>query len=248
MSRTDTLEEVQGASERRLYPPLTDPNWLVLRKRRDLFRNWINNKIGAVRLVLDVGGRLQPYRVLFPEQTHYLSVDLLGSPLVNVVADAAYLPFSDATVPAIVCTQMLEYAPEPSQVISEIYRVLEDGGWLLLSVPATFPRDSDNDAWRFLPAGIRHLLSLFEEVEVIPEGGSVAGLFRTLNVYLYLLARYSALRAVFKYTLVPALNVVGHLLEIFIASHNDQFAVNYSVLARKGLCTSESLNRLVPAV
>jgi hypothetical protein len=39
------------------------------------------------------------------------------------------------------------------------------------------------------PSGIRHLLSLFEEGEVIPEGDSVAGLFRTLNVYLYLLAR-----------------------------------------------------------
>jgi SAM-dependent methyltransferase len=248
MSQTETLEEVKRAGAKRLYPSVCDPNWLVLKRRRGLFQNWIHQRIRTPGSVLDVGGRLQPYRALLPELTPYFSVDLVRTPLVNVVADAAQLPFSATSFSMVVCTQMLEYAREPSKVIAEIYRVLEPGGWLLLSVPAVFPRDSDDDRWRFLPAGIRHLLSSFEEVEIVAEGSSIAGLFRTLNVYLTLFATYPGLRGPVKYALVPALNLLGDLAERFIRSSNDQFAANYSVLAKKGPGAPDRRNDLVPAV
>jgi hypothetical protein len=69
---------------------------------------------------------------------------------------------------------------------------------------------------------------------VVPEGGSVVGLFRTLNVYVCLRARYSALRTVFQYTLVPALNVAGHRLGILIASHNDPFVDEFQCVGEEG--------------
>src|SRR2546425_2710772 len=167
MPKTETLEQVQKTGRERLFPSLTNPSWLVLRKRRELFRRWLRESLRTNPSVLDVGGRIQPYRPLIAgAHSRYVAVDLRTTPLVDVVANAEQLPFASAVFDLVLCTQMLEYAPDPGQVISEIYRVLRPRGLLLLSVPTAFPRDADEDRWRFLPAGIRQLLSSFSEVEV----------------------------------------------------------------------------------
>ncbi len=103
----------------------------------------------------------------------------------------------------------------------------------MLSVPSVFPQDADEDRWRFLPAGIRQLLSAFSEVQIVPEGSSIAGFFRTINVCLHMFAKYSAIRTVLSYTLVPALNLMGLGLEEMVRSRNEAFAVNYSAMAQK---------------
>lgn len=123
--------------------------------------------------------------------------------------------------------------PHPQQAILEIHRVLKPRGVLLLSVPTASLRDADEDRWRFLPAGIRQLLSVFSETELVAEGGSIAGLFRTVNVCLQMFAKYRALRTGLSYTITPILNLVGAGMEGLVRSDNDAFAVNYSALARK---------------
>jgi SAM-dependent methyltransferase len=232
MPPTDAVKEFQKAGRERLYPSITNPNWLVLRKRRELFRHWLEGSFPKGGTVLDIGGRIQPYRTLLPE-TRYLAIDLRLTPLVNVVANAERIPFLSQGFDLVLCTQMLEYAPDPGLVLSEIHRVLKPGGRLLLSVPSVFPQDADEDRWRFLPAGIRQLLSAFSEVEIVPEGGSIAGFFRTINVCLHMFAKYSAIRTVLSYTVVPALNLMGLGLEEIARSRNEAFAVNYSAMAQK---------------
>ena len=232
MPPIDEVKEFQNAGRKRLYPSITNPNWLVLRKRRELFRRWLEGPFPKNAIVLDVGGRIQPYRVLLPG-IRYLAIDLQVTPLVDVVANAERIPFCKQEFDLVLCTQMLEYVPDPDLVLSEIYRVLKPGGRLLLSVPTVFPRDADEDRWRFLPAGIRQLLSAFSEVEIVPEGSSIAGFFRTINLYLHLFARYPAMQRALRYTVIPVLNLVGLGLEKMVRSGNDAFAVNYSVLARK---------------
>ena len=232
MPPTDAVKEFQNASRKRLYPSIINPNWLVLRKRRELFRHWLEGSLPKGGTVLDIGGRIQPYRTLLPE-TRYLAIDLRVTPLVNVVANAERIPFPSQGFDLVLCTQMLEYAPDPGLVLSEIHRVLKPGGRVLLSVPSVFPQDADEDRWRFLPAGIRQLLSAFSEVEIVPEGGSIAGFFRTINVCLHMFAKYSAIRTVLSYTVIPALNLMGLGLEEMVRSRNEAFAVNYSAMARK---------------
>ncbi len=234
MAETETLEEVRRVSWQRLYPSLTNPNWLVLRKRRELFRGWLAGMRLSNPAVLDVGGRLQPYRSLIDGgRARYTAIDLTITPLVNVAGDAQQLPFANDIFDLVICTQMLEYAPEPPRVMAEIRRVLKTGGYLLMSVPSVSPRDADHDRWRFLAPGIRQLVSGFSSAEIVPEGGSIAGFFRTINSYLQIFARYDLVRTVLSYSVVPVLNVMGALLERMAGSTNDQFAVNYSVLARK---------------
>lgn len=230
----ETLDSVERQGRERLHPSLTNPNWLVLRRRREIFQKWLERVEGRDLNVLDVGGRIQPYRPLLEGRIrHYVAVDLLQTPLVNIVARGEQIPVTSEHFDLVICTQMLEYIPDPRLVIDEIHRVLKPGGCLLLSVPSVFPRDSDHECWRFLPAGLRVLTAGFTESEIVPEGGTVVGFFRTMNACFNIFVHYPRMRSLFQWTLCPLVNLAGELMNRIAASNNDQFAANYSVWARK---------------
>jgi len=234
MKNAETLEQHRRRGHERLYPSLTNPNWLVLRKRREIFHRWLQRLPPGEFDVLDVGGRLQPYRPLLEGRLRkYTAIDLFSSPLVDIVGRGEQLPLRDRQFDLVFCTQVLEYSPDPRLVIAEVHRVLKPGGSLFLSSPAALPRTADEECWRFLPAGLRQLLAEFGEVEVLPEGGSVTGFFRTINVCMNMFVRYPAVRSIFQRTLCPVINLTGAVLETLSGERNDQFAVNYSARARK---------------
>lgn len=234
MDQRPTLEDVMRQGRERLYPSLADPNWLVLKERRRIFERWLTQLSAGELDVLDVGGRIQPYRALIANRLRrYVAVDLHLTPLVNVMARGEQLPLADAEFNLVICTQVLEYVVQPSLVFAEIHRVLRPGGVLLLSAPSACIVDGEDECWRFLPAGLRHLLAGFSRVQVAAEGSSVAGLFRTVNACFDIFARHSAARSVYRHSLCPLLNLTGALAEKLSGRRNQQFAVNYSVLAEK---------------
>jgi len=63
------------------------------------------------------------------------SADELGDdpPEGALLADATALPFEDASVDGVVCSNLLEHTPDAEAVIREIERVLRPGGWVYLS-------------------------------------------------------------------------------------------------------------------
>jgi SAM-dependent methyltransferase len=234
MEKVPTLSEVIQQGKERLYPSLTNPSWLVLSERRRLFARWLAELPPIELSILDVGGRVQPYRPLLADRLcKYVSADLRLTPLVNVVARGEHLPLRCAEFDVVICTQVLQYVTEPSVLIDEVYRVLKPGGRFLLSVPSACPTDAEEECWRFLPSGLRHLLASFRRVEIVAEGSSVAGYFRTMNTCLDVFVRYPSIRLVFRHTLSPIINLSGALLEKWSGKRNEQFAVNYSVLAEK---------------
>ena len=233
MPLPSALERVQRESRERLHPSLTNPNWLILRRRQQIFEAGLSRLPGHGLSVLDIGGRLQPYRPLLGARTKsYVAVDLQMTPLVNVGAAAEALPFRDAQFDFVICTQVFEYLPDPGLAVAEIKRVLRQGGVLFLSAPSVFLRDNDKECWRFLPEGLRHLLREFETVEVLPEGNSLTGFIRTCNIFLMSFFRPRMLAPLWLWTFVPFLNGVGCMLEK-LAGQNDVFTANYSVWARK---------------
>ncbi len=234
MSQTETLEQVRRAGRERLYPSLTNPNWLVLRKRRELFLEWLTNMPPGDLSVLDVGGRIQPYRVLLGSRcARYVAVDVRPGPLVDVVGTAEQLPFASQQFDLIFCTQVLEYVPDPQLALNEIHRALKAGGFLLLSAPAVFPRDSEKEYWRFLPCGLKQLLSSFSHINLAAEGNSLIGFIRTANVWLVSFAKPPGLDRLLCFSLVPLLNILGALLQFLTSSADDRFTANFSVLAQK---------------
>ena len=184
--------------------------------------------------MLDVGGRIQPYRALLAQRIQkYVALDLVNSPLVNVRATAEQLPFGNDTFDLVFGTQVFEYMAEPARAIGEIYRVLRSKGIALFSFPGYYPRIGENEHWRFLPAGVRHLLRPFGRVEIVPEGSTISGFFRGSAVCFGTFARYSMLRKLVSYSVVPAFNTCAIILEKLARSSNDQATGNYSVLAQK---------------
>ncbi|MGH9512479.1 MAG: methyltransferase domain-containing protein [Terriglobales bacterium] len=234
VSSAQALEEIRKEGKRRLYPSLANPNWLVLRKRRQVFANWLKRLNQKDLVVLDVGGRIQPYRPLVADvASRYISVDLGVTPLVDVVGDAARLPVRDACVNIVLCTQVLEYVPEPKQVIAEIHRVLRPTGFVLLSAPAVFPQDSEREYWRFLPRALTELFKDFASVDLVAEGSTLTGIFRTFNVCLASFAPGRGLRKLLCFTIVPAINLAGAALEALKITRDTRFTANFSIMAQK---------------
>ena len=223
-------ETARKLSEERAEPGLRNPDFLVLRERSRIFKQWLA-RVGSVTRVLDIGGRIQPYRALFASGFGlYVAIDPVLEGLVNVVGIGERLPFPNASFELVLCTQVLNYVKDPSLVIAEIHRVLRPGGYLFLSAPALFPRHHD-ERWRFLPNGLRVLLEPFARVEIVPEGHSVAGVCRTINSAIAVEDRHWRLAGLLRSTVVPAVNCVGLCLDNL--SKSERLTANYSVLARK---------------
>jgi SAM-dependent methyltransferase len=233
MRTQQTSEQVRREARERLYPSITNPSWLILRARRKLFATWVAAMSGDPLRILDVGGRIQSYRPLFGNRVReYYSLDLVAGPCVSVLGRAESLPIGTGLFDVVICTQMLEYVPCPQKALDEIRRVLRPGGYLFLSVPAVFIRDSDREYWRFLPSSLRLLLGDFSEVQIAAEGSSISGLLRTLSVSLVAFSP-PVVKSILRYTAVPALNVLGVVAEGLVRTTNDQFTANFSAMARK---------------
>lgn len=232
-SDRNECEQIRREGRKRLYPSLSNPNWLVLRKRREVFTKWLQDASHVNSVVLDVGGRIQPYRPLIEGPSLYVALDLIVTPTVDVVSNAAHLPIRSDCIDLVLCTQMLEYASDPQLVIHEIRRVLKPGGFLVLSAPAVFPQDADHDCWRFLPGALRKLLTDFSSFDLAAEGSSLSGLIRTLNVCAVSFVTARILRSLLCYTIVPALNLLGATLEILNFTKDTSFTANFSVRAQK---------------
>ena len=233
MQANESLDWVRRESRERLAPSITNPSWLVLRRRREVFTRWIEKLPLTALSVLDLGGRLQPYRPLLGDRiSRYLALDLHPSPLVSVIASGEQMPLPDDCFDLVICTQVLEYVASPPRLIEEARRVLKPGGCLFLSAPAVFPRDSEQDLWRFTSAGLANLLSAFREVVIEPEGSSVVGIGRTLALHTAF-AKPALLRRLLQVTAVPVINIGTAALEALLSNSNDQFTANYSAFARK---------------
>ncbi len=234
-SRPHCLNLNRAAAERlskdRAFPSISHPDYLVLRARVRNFKRLLERITGMVS-VLDVGGRIQPYRLFLKDRLKsYFAIDPQYHGLIDAVAVGEQLPFPDCCFELILCTQVLSYAKDPFRLVAEIYRVLLPGGYLFLTAPAFFPRH-DDERWRFLPDGLKLLLARFAAVEILPEGNSIAGGLRTLNVLFNVEDRHWLIARALRATVIPVFNSAGLLLDR-LCSTDQRLTANYSVLARK---------------
>ncbi len=101
----EVADDLVRAGRERLYPGISNPNWCILRRRREIFHRWFHGLCLQNARVLDVGGRIQPYRELIPFAHTYWSIDIRQTALVHVLANAEHLPFADNSVDIVICTQ-----------------------------------------------------------------------------------------------------------------------------------------------
>lgn len=101
----------------------------------------------------------------------FLGTDVRAGPGVDIVMDLHHLDLADGSVGTALIFDTLEHVKHPWTAISELHRVLQPNGLLILSVPFRFPVHSyPNDYWRFTPQGVAALLEDFPTV-IINEVG-----------------------------------------------------------------------------
>lgn len=230
--RKDTLPDAIQLGMARLHPDLRNPDYLILRERNKWISKWISGVEGDRLSVLDVGGRIQPYRPLMERRLfRYIAIDPQLEGLVDIVAVGSDLPFRDEVFDIVICTQVLGYVPDPFAVVREMHRVLKPGGALIFSAPEFSIRHHD-ERWRFLPEGLQVLFSGFYRIEIRPEGYSVCCFFRTINACLYFFTKSDRLRKWITATLIPLFNIVGRVIDRLYRG-NDRLVANNCVFARK---------------
>jgi SAM-dependent methyltransferase len=126
----------------------------------------------------------------------YVNIDLVVTPGVHVVTDAESLPFPSNLFHRVECDAVLEHVRNPEQVMKEIRRVLQPGGYVHLVTPFCHPFHAyPADFRRFTIDGLKQLAG---PMEVVAEGwrtGPTATLLVVWIEYVKLLLPFRAWRA-----------------------------------------------------
>jgi SAM-dependent methyltransferase len=222
----------------RPWSSIFSQEYIESRRRHELFQEIISAESGSEWIVLDVGGKKTPYKRHFEGRfAEYYAIDLSLEKGVSLISDGHNLAIRDLSADIVVCTQVLEHVKDPFGFVHEIWRVLRPGGRLYLTVPAFYPiHGGPYDAWRFLPDGINFLLGAFSKVTLRSEYGTVGTLFRTLNVYIEMIAsRLSWFGIIIYMPLFAISNLIGYTLDRLASAvfPNQQFVNNYFAVAVK---------------
>jgi SAM-dependent methyltransferase len=121
-------------------------------------------------ILLDVGCGVKPYKDVFMETvTHHYGTEFPGTygknerdiGIIDFYSDSLFLAVKDSCVDTVLCTQVLEHVKEPSQLFSEVSRILKTGGILFLTAPQEWGLHKEPfDFYRFTRYGLAHLAEL----------------------------------------------------------------------------------------
>jgi SAM-dependent methyltransferase len=131
--------------------------------------------------LLDVGCGEKPYEWIFGSQVErYVGCDWGATPHslhhVDLLADAARLPFHDATFDTVLSTEVLEHVSDPARCVVELNRVLRPGGTLILTTPFLYwIHEAPHDYFRYTPYGLKALIRRagLDEAKLLVRGNVV---------------------------------------------------------------------------
>jgi SAM-dependent methyltransferase len=122
------------------------------------------------------------------ELPELINLDVAPATGVNVVANAARLPFAPSSFDSIACPALLEHVADPERVVAEMHRVLKAGGEVQVVVPFCHPYHAyPADYSRFSRERLANLFSGFQKVEIGIRTGPTTTMLTFLTYYLKLL-------------------------------------------------------------
>jgi len=144
--------------------------WLSARLLTGTFRDLLPTLSGRV---LDVGCGEKPYRDLFAAASEYVGLDVVAAPGVDIVVQPGETwPLPDRHFDVLISNQVLEHVADLDFTVSEIKRVVKDGGVIVVSVPFIYnEHGSPNDFQRFTVFRARQLFDEFEVLHLEKQGG-----------------------------------------------------------------------------
>jgi SAM-dependent methyltransferase len=169
----------------------------VIRRESNLLRSLINEHVRRAVAdgklagrVLNISAGSIDYRELIESQAgaRLIATDWLRAQTkvaVNVFCDAGALPFYSGSFSAVLCTEVLEHLPKPARTLSEAFRVLAPGGYLVLTTPFMYhAHQRPYDFFRYTAAGLQVLLGEagFVDIQIRRSGDSLAVLLHSLKM------------------------------------------------------------------
>ena len=165
--------------------------------------------------VLDVGCGDKPYYPFFEAASEYVGVDA-SHPDADLIAPVESLPVDDASFDLVLCTQVLEHADDPAQVVRELRRVVKPGGRVLASTHGVQVYHPDPvDLRRWTHTGLQRLFEengAWSSLTVAPSSGTTACVGMLVALYVDLLARQVHLGAAGR-VVVTGLNTTAAALD-----------------------------------
>jgi len=140
--------------------------------------------------ILDIGGKKEQKRGSFRPPMEkvvsweYLNIDTSTNP--DYSCSVEDIPVEDKHFDMIVLTEVLEHLENPPAALKECFRILQDNGTMIATMPFLYPLHADPcDFQRWLPEKINKEFgdAGFKVCKLIPMGGIIAVLFDILNVY-----------------------------------------------------------------
>lgn len=178
-------------------------------------------------VVLDVGGGerfgkwLSRYKNEF-EGCDYKTFDYDASTGADIVGDIHKMPIEDGFCDAIICSSVLEHVRDPLAAMSELRRILKDGGKMFLYVPSIYPYHARKghypDYWRFFDDTLLELFKGFSDVQIEKRGG-----------YFFALSFFVPMQHKLRWLLNP----VAGLLDSLFQTEKRTTTSGYYVLATK---------------
>ncbi len=131
----------------------------IYKTGRVALREQIKKHSGYIKgRVLDIGAGTYPrYKDLFHFDT-YVRMEIAEGSNVDVVGKIEAIPLESNSIDSIVCTQVLGDVFEIGKAFSEMYRVLQPDGIILVTESLFDPlHDEPADFWRFTEHSLRRL-------------------------------------------------------------------------------------------
>lgn len=110
------------------------------------------------RNILEIGGFISHPKKFLRPYNQYITININSR--AHIQMDGHYLGFRSNFFDVVLIDQVLEHVQNPIKVLKESYRVLQSGGYIIVTVPFMLPiHDSSSDYWRFSEDGLRIMLT-----------------------------------------------------------------------------------------
>ncbi len=137
------------------------------------------------------------------EMQHFLSspsigfveTDIAPGPRTQLICDVQDIPFEKGTFDAVIIQAVLEHVVDPYRSVEEIYRVLNESGFVYAETPFMQPVHMGRyDFTRFSHLGHRRLFRKFKEIKSGAVGGPALALALSAKYFLLSLVTSKAAR------------------------------------------------------
>ncbi|ASZ12551.1 class I SAM-dependent methyltransferase [Chitinophaga pendula] len=235
--REENLQRLSGFTTN-----LNDPYYLHY---KFLFRDIIAaTKEYAKGEVFDIGCGNKPYAPLFTHCSKYDGCDIIQSSghQVDILCPCTDIPLADNSYDTIFTTQVMEHVAEHQKMLSEAYRIVRPGGYIILTAPMYWHHHEEPyDFFRFTRYGMEHLFTKagFTELQIIPNGGKWAltgqALLNSIRSSLYG-SKKSLTRKILKagfilFRIKWLINIFYGMLEKYDTDHSS--TLNFLVVGKK---------------